>query len=76
MAVTLTLTMTNAEGLRVAAACGAKLGLRGPDGLQRDATEAECKQDLGRYIKGYVRAYETEAAAIAAAAAVGEINPT
>lgn len=75
MAVELNLTLTNAEALRVARACGIKNGLRNAQGTQRDATEAEVEQDLGRYIKGYVRAIEAQEVADAAIAAVTDVNP-
>ena len=76
MAVTLTITVTNAEAVRVAAACGDKLGLRNAQGTQRSATEAEVMADIRQYVKGYVRGYETGVAVTAAAAGVTDVEPT
>jgi len=68
---TLTITTTGAQDARIVAAFGAKLGLVG------NASAAQVKADVIRYLKSVVQSYETEQAAAAAANAVVAIpDPT
>lgn len=72
---TLTITTTAGQASRVASAVGMELGLRGSDGLQRDATNAEVKDWLISKARQLVQAHEIRIAQAAVPAPVA-FDPT
>ena len=75
---TLTITTTVAQAQRVATAFGAELNLETIDNppLPRDATNAEVKALVIRFIKDIVLSQERRVASEAATAPISEIEPT
>lgn len=67
---TLTINITAPHAARLATALGNKLGLPG------DANLADAKNEIVQHLRGIVRSYETQVAAVAATDAVQDINPT
>lgn len=73
---TIPVNVPDAEVPRVAEAVGDELGLRNPQGLQRNATLAEVQGLLASDLKAIVRRYETRKTSAAAAAAVTDVSAT
>lgn len=73
---TTTITTTAAQDSRLVVAFGSRLQTRDANNVRRNATAAEIKADLIRYMTQVVLEEERAAAAKAAAAAVTEITPT
>lgn len=67
---TLTINTTAQQGARIAEAFGSHLG------LNRNATGAEVKQAVIRYVVDVVHSYETEKQAKLAIAGVDKVTPT
>jgi hypothetical protein len=66
---TTTITTTSAEDARIVAAFGFRLS------LGRNATAAEVKAEIGRFVTNVVKDYEVAAAGLAAAASA-PVSPT
>jgi hypothetical protein len=73
---TTTITTTAAQDSRLVVAFGSRLQTRDANNVRRNATAAEIKADLIRYMTQVVLEEERAAAAKAAANAVTEITPT
>jgi hypothetical protein len=73
---TTTITTTAAQDSRLVVAFGSRLQTRDANNVRRNATAAEIKADLIRYMTQVVLEEESAAAAKAAANAVTEITPT
>lgn len=73
---TTTITTTAAQDSRLVVAFGSRLQTRDANNVRRNATAAEIKADLIRYMTRVVLEEERAAAAKAAANAVTEITPT
>lgn len=73
---TTTITTTAAQDSRLVVAFGSRLQTRDANNVRRNATAAEIKADLIRYMTQVVLEEERVAAAKAAADAVTEITPT
>ncbi len=73
---TTTITTTAAQDSRLVVAFGSRLQTRDANNVRRNATAAEIKADLIRYMTRVVLEEERAAAAKAAADAVTEITPT
>ena len=73
---TTTITTTAAQDSRLVVAFGSRLQTRDANNVRRNATAAEIKAALIRYMTRVVLEEERAAAAKAAADAVTEITPT
>ena len=73
---TTTITTTAAQDSRLVVAFGSRLQTRDANNVRRNATAAEIKADLIRYMTRVVLEEERAAAAKAAAGAVTAITPT
>ena len=73
---TLTINTTAQQDQRIIAAFGTFLSTKDQDGNPRNATAAEVKDWLIGQLRGVVHSEETKTAVNAAAASVGQIDPT
>lgn len=75
MAVT-TITTTPAQDLRLVVAFGNRLQTRDANGVRRNATQAEIKAEIIRFVRQVVLEEEQAQAARDAVLAITEITPT
>jgi hypothetical protein len=72
----MTITTTNPQDARIAAAFGSYLGLKDGNGDPRNANAGEIKGEIIAFVKLTVQAYETQQAVSAAtAAATAGVTP-
>lgn len=72
---TVTITTPPAQDLRIIVAFGSRLQTRDASGARRDATVAEIKADIIRYVTQIVSEEEKKAARIAADSGVVDVTP-